>query len=146
MFKLHPQLEKDCLQLGKFTLCQLLLMNDANYPWFILVPTSSDITEIFQLSRNEQQRLQAESSYLSAHLSKLFSADKMNIAAIGNLVPQLHIHHIARYRHDPCWPQPVWGALPPTPYTEKQREALLQKLRSFLSVNGDEPFIWQADT
>lgn len=128
MFELHPQLAKDCLPVGRFALCHLLLMRDANYPWCILVPTRIDITEIYQLSGEDQQQLMCESSLLASSMAALFSADKMNIAALGNIVPQLHIHHIARRRDDPAWPAPVWGKVPPLAYTEEEQENILMML------------------
>ncbi len=108
-FKLHPQLKKDCINLGEFKLCSVLLMNDRRYPWFILVPQCSDTLEIFQLSESDQLQLRKESIYLTQKLSELFNADKMNTAALGNIVPQLHIHHVVRYKDDPAWPAPIWG-------------------------------------
>lgn len=128
MFELHPQLAKDCLPVGRFPLCHLLLMRDANYPWCILVPARIDITEIYQLSGEDQEQLMRESSLLASSMTALFSADKMNIAALGNIVPQLHIHHIARRRDDPAWPAPVWGKVPPLSYTEQEQENILMML------------------
>lgn len=132
---LHPQLEKDCFVVGHFPLCMLLLMNDANYPWFILVPQREDITEIHQLSEEDQQQLTRESSLLSACIEKEFKADKINIAALGNVVPQLHIHHIVRYKSDPAWPAPVWGKLPANPYTATDEERLTERMRFLLSID-----------
>ncbi|MDT8281622.1 MAG: HIT domain-containing protein [Gammaproteobacteria bacterium] len=90
----------------------MILINDANYPWFILVPGREDITEIHQLDESDQIQLLAESMYLSRCLQQVFQADKLNIAALGNIVPQLHIHHIAHFKTDICWPSPVWGQSP----------------------------------
>jgi diadenosine tetraphosphate (Ap4A) HIT family hydrolase len=132
MAELHPQLQKDCLLVGRFSLCRLLLMRDANYPWFILVPDREGITEIFQLSDEDQVQLLRESSRLSAVLVERFRADKLNIAALGNVVPQLHIHHVVRYRDDPAWPAPVWGRVPARPYTSEGLSAVLRTLRSGL--------------
>jgi diadenosine tetraphosphate (Ap4A) HIT family hydrolase len=129
MFELHPQLKRDCIIVGRFELCQLLLMQDANYPWFILVPMRSGIGEIFQLEKDDQTRLIAESSSLAAALADGFKADKINIAALGNVVPQLHIHHIVRYRNDPAWPVPVWGKLPMLPYSKERIENVFDRLR-----------------
>jgi len=125
MFKLHAQLEKDCIELGQFDLCTVLLMNDSNYPWFILVPARNDITEIYELNDADQVQLLKESDFISTILKKYFYADKINIAALGNVVPQLHVHHIARYTDDICWPAPVWGAHPAVPYTEDQLDKIL---------------------
>jgi diadenosine tetraphosphate (Ap4A) HIT family hydrolase len=134
MFRLHPQLAKDCFVIGQFPLCQLLLMNDQNYPWFILVPQREDISEIYQLTAADQMMLWRESTDLAEVLARHFAADKMNVAALGNVVPQLHLHQIVRYRHDPAWPAPVWGKLPAVPYSE---EGLQQLLSNLTPVLGD---------
>ena len=126
MIKLHPQLEKDCIVLGEFSLCILLLLNDANYPWFILVPKREDIKELHQLSKTEQQLFLQESMFLSQCMERIFHPDKLNIAALGNVVPQLHIHHIARFTTDVCWPEPVWGKVAAIPYT-KEKIKLIKK-------------------
>jgi len=125
---IHAQLQADCLVIGRFPLCHLLLLKDANYPWCILVPDREGISEIHQLTDAEQQQLIRESSQLARVLEKAFSADKLNIAALGNIVPQLHLHHIVRYRTDPAWPAPVWGRVAPRPYGEGQLAVLLEKL------------------
>ena len=125
MFELHPQLEKDCIFLGQFELCTLLLMNDSNYPWFILVPEREELREIYELDDDDQKLFMKESGFLSRILKHYFHADKINIAALGNVVPQLHIHHIARYTDDIAWPAPIWGANPSVPYTEDQLEKIL---------------------
>jgi diadenosine tetraphosphate (Ap4A) HIT family hydrolase len=135
MADLHPRLKQDCLLIGRFTLCRLLLMRDANYPWFILVPDREDISEIFQLSGEDQVQLLRESSRLSAVLVERFRADKLNIAALGNVVPQLHVHHVVRYRDDPAWPAPVWGHAPARPYTPEGLSDVLGTLRPGLSDN-----------
>jgi diadenosine tetraphosphate (Ap4A) HIT family hydrolase len=105
-------------------------MNDSQFPWFILVPEIGDIREIYQLAPTDRSLLQEESCQLAERLAGLFKADKMNVAAIGNLVPQLHIHHIVRYRLDKAWPAPVWGKFDAVPYTEHQLEELLPKIKS----------------
>jgi diadenosine tetraphosphate (Ap4A) HIT family hydrolase len=109
-------------------------MNDSNYPWFILVPDREEITEIHQLGETDQQQLMSESSLLSMIIGKLFNADKINIAALGNLVPQLHIHHIVRYKNDAAWPAPVWGKLPAKAYTEEETNQLITRLKPALSA------------
>lgn len=133
MFELHPRLKEDCFEVGRFELCLLLLMNDANYPWFILVPQREGVTEIHDLSEEDQQQLMRESSYLSLKASEAFSADKMNAAALGNMVPQLHLHHIVRYRDDIAWPGPVWGAHRAKPYGNVERDEVLSKLREIIA-------------
>jgi diadenosine tetraphosphate (Ap4A) HIT family hydrolase len=130
---IHPLLVKDCQLLGKFTLCHLLLMRDANYPWFILVPDREAISEIHQLSEADQQQLLRESSQLSIAMESAFSPDKLNIAALGNVVPQLHLHHIARYRTDAAWPTPVWGRVPAKPYLEYELEAVVNSVTPLLT-------------
>jgi diadenosine tetraphosphate (Ap4A) HIT family hydrolase len=132
MAELHPQLRKDCLEIGHFPLCRLLLMLDVNYPWFVLVPDRHGITEIFQLQEKDQQQLMRESSYLAEALEKEFQADKINVAALGNLVPQLHLHHVVRYRDDPAWPDPVWGKVKQRPYCEEAISNVIGRLRKVL--------------
>ncbi|ORU92471.1 MAG: diadenosine tetraphosphate hydrolase [Cycloclasticus sp. symbiont of Bathymodiolus heckerae] len=132
-FELHPQLVNDCHYLGDFPLCALLLSKDANYPWFILVPTQSDIKEAFELSTLDQQQLQYESLQLSQLLNNTFQADKMNIAALGNMVPQLHIHHIVRYTNDTAWPNPVWGHTEAIQYKQAQLDKLIEKMHLLLT-------------
>ena len=134
MATIHPQLMQDCQLLGKFTLCHLLLMRDDNYPWCILVPDREDITEIHQLSEADQQQLLRESSLLSIAMESAFSPDKLNIAALGNVVPQLHLHHIARYRTDAAWPAPVWGRVAAKPYLEYELAAVVNSLTSLLTA------------
>jgi diadenosine tetraphosphate (Ap4A) HIT family hydrolase len=131
-FHLHTQLDRDCIFVGCFTLCRLLLMNDKQFPWFILVPEVENVTEIYQLNKIQQSLLIEESSYLSEHIAKMFKADKINVAAIGNLVPQLHVHHIVRYRNDPAWPSPIWGKFSAIPYSEPEKEALVKLMVSEL--------------
>lgn len=120
------------MQLGRFALCRLLLMNDANYPWFILVPERENIREIHELNDADRHALWDESAVLARALAAVFKPDKLNIAALGNQVPQLHVHHIVRYTHDAAWPQPVWGKVPPRPYYSaeivKLKNTLLPKL------------------
>lgn len=137
MFELDPRLESDTIFLGDLKLCRVLLMNDSQYPWIILVPRVSDIMEIYELSDQQRQILAEESNQVTALLSKEFSADKMNVAALGNVVSQLHIHHIVRYQNDPAWPAPVWGAKVVKPYPEKELEAVCSRLRNlFEQINS----------
>ena len=114
-FELHPRLAADCFVLGDFPLCRLLLMNDAQYPWFILVPRREGAREIYLLEERDQQQLLRESSQLSRAAMDAFKGEKLNVAALGNVVPQLHLHHIVRYASDPAWPGPVFGRHPPQP-------------------------------
>ncbi|MAT52011.1 MAG: hypothetical protein CMK32_12595 [Porticoccaceae bacterium] len=139
MFQLDPQLEKDCHVLGRFELSLLLLSRDANYPWFILVPQREAVTEIYQLGDDDRRQLLAESTYLSEVLMDVFSGDKLNVAALGNVVAQLHIHHIVRYTNDPAWPRPVWGAVPPKDYDDEVLQALNGDILPMLSGAGFTP-------
>jgi len=133
-FQLHPRLKQDCIAIGRFELCQLLMMDDSQYPWFILVPEKADIKEIYQLSKSERHTLTEESSYLAENLATLYKADKMNIAAIGNLVPQLHIHHIVRYQTDKAWPAPIWGKFAAVPYTQQQITDNIELIKEQLKI------------
>jgi len=132
MFSLHPQLAQDCIELGQTGLCTLLLMNDKNYPWYILVPQVENISEIHHLSEAQRQQLFDESMLLSHALEQAYQPDKLNIAALGNIVPQLHIHHIVRYKNDAAWPAPVWGKLPPVKYTKQESAAVITRLLAAL--------------
>ncbi len=107
-------------------------MNDSQYPWCILVPERSGVTEIYQLSRQERALLQEESCLLSKTLAEIYQADKMNVAAIGNLVPQLHVHHLVRYKTDRTWPAPVWGKAAAIPYSDSQLEENIEKIQTVL--------------
>ncbi len=127
-FQLHAQLKQDCFVVGQFELCLVLLLNDSQFPWFILVPQREHIREIYELQSEDQQLLIQESSYFSQQLATIFEADKLNVAAIGNIVPQLHIHHIVRYQTDKAWPAPVWGKFAATPYTTQQRDFRISKV------------------
>ncbi|MFA5494037.1 MAG: HIT domain-containing protein [Porticoccaceae bacterium] len=136
MFELDPQLDKDCITLGSFPLSLLLLNRDANYPWFILVPQRPAITELYQLPVADRRQLLDESCLLSEVLMDVFAADKLNVAALGNVVAQLHVHHIARYTTDKAWPRPVWGAAPPAAYAEQALARLRGDLLPMLAGGG----------
>lgn len=129
MFVLDSRLQQDSLVLGEFALCQLLLSKDANYPWFILVPKRAGISEVFELDAAEQQQLWQETIGLAEALKASYSADKMNVATLGNVVSQLHMHVIVRQRDDTAWPAPVWGKCPAAAYTDDQVQAIRQRLR-----------------
>ncbi|OCR23362.1 histidine triad (HIT) protein [Pseudomonas syringae] len=134
MFVLDSRLQADTVAIGDFSLCRLLLSNDSNYPWFVLVPKRPDISEIFELALEDQLQLWQETTVLSVILNKVFAADKINVAALGNVVSQLHMHVIARRHSDPAWPAPVWGKHPAQPYTAQQVSTIVQQLRSELTV------------
>lgn len=124
LFSLAPELARDCIELADWPLCKVLLMNDSQYPWFILVPRQAGLREIIDLSEELQIAFLQESAKLSKLIQQVFTPDKLNVAALGNMVPQLHIHHIARFKSDPAWPAPVWGKLPAIPYTDEQIKQL----------------------
>ncbi|MFC3031125.1 HIT domain-containing protein [Pseudoalteromonas fenneropenaei] len=128
MFSLAPELERDCIVLADWPLCRVLLMNDSQYPWFILVPRVNNVKEIIDLSDDQQLQLWQESSTLSHMLRDVFIPDKLNVAALGNMVPQLHVHHIARFKQDKAWPKPVWGQFPAVPYDAEQLRILKSQL------------------
>lgn len=133
-FELHPLLKRDCIELLDLNLSKLLLMNDCQYPWFILVPKRADIADIYQLDWQDQQQLLNESSALSEILMQVFMGKKMNVAAIGNVCPQLHLHHIVRYEEDVAWPKPVWGYQPAIAYSSEQLTELKEKLLPALKL------------
>ncbi len=135
VFALDQRLQQDTLVIGDFPLCRLLLSNDANYPWFILVPRIKDISEVFQLDVSNQHALWQETTALAQWLNEGFGADKMNIGALGNVVSQLHVHVIVRKRDDAAWPAPVWGKHPARPYTEEQVAAVRARLRERLPAD-----------
>lgn len=140
MFTLHPQLAQDCVDLGAFPLCRLLLMNDAQYPWCILVPQREGLRELYELSAEDHEQLQRESLHLARFMAHGFDADKMNVAALGNLVPQLHIHHLVRYKDDPAWPKPVWGVLPARPYDAESLAVMRARLTPVLTSLSKENY------
>lgn len=125
MFHLHEQLAADTAAVADWPLCRVLLMNDANYPWLILVPARPGISEVHHLSAQDRTLLVEEVARATDVVQRHFNADKMNVAALGNVVPQLHVHVIARFRTDAAWPRPVWGAAPARPYeADALREAV----------------------
>jgi len=127
---LDPQLERDTAAVGDLPGSRVLLMNDANFPWLILVPRRAGAVEIFDLDAGEQTRLMSELALVAQLLRDLTACHKINIAAIGNAVAQLHVHVIARRRDDPAWPRPVWGSLPARPYEGAEREQLIEAIRA----------------
>lgn len=125
-FALDPQLASDSHPVIEFALSSLRLMDDANYPWLLLVPRVAGARELIDLDPAQQASLMDEVNRCSKLLQKLFRPHKLNVAALGNLVPQLHVHLIARYQDDPAWPAPVWGRHHAQPY---DTEALVQRIR-----------------
>lgn len=129
MFTLDTQLEKDTFFVRDLPLCQVRLMNNVLYPWLILVPRRAGLVEITDLADADRLTLMNEISFISMALQKYAAAHKMNIAALGNQVRQLHLHVIARHPSDAAWPRPVWGG-PAEPYGEEQAQDILQGLRA----------------
>lgn len=128
-FELHPQLAADCLPLGEAPLCRWLLMNDANYPWCLLVPRRGGAREIYELNEADQAQLLRESARLGRAMMQVFAGDKLNVAALGNITPQLHVHHIVRRSGDAAWPMPVWGRQPPLRYSAQARAECVEALQ-----------------
>lgn len=137
-FKLDPQLDKDCFVLGHLKTSRLLLLNNALVPWFILVP-DTNATEIYELPHAQQLALLEEINLLSNYLKQNFATDKLNIAAIGNIVNQLHVHVVGRHVDDFCWPSVVWGADGKQAYSDEEvntiQSQLADKLPTFFSRN-----------
>ncbi|MGB1092942.1 MAG: HIT domain-containing protein [Oceanobacter sp.] len=144
MFSLDERLQADTVFVGRLPLSQVLLMNDSRYAWVILVPVRQDAREFYHLSEADQTQLMAESSWVAEKLADQYSADSMNVAALGNVVPQLHLHHVVRNEGDPAWPGPVWGHSPAVPYDVDALETRVHELKSLFEshfvedINGDD--------
>jgi diadenosine tetraphosphate (Ap4A) HIT family hydrolase len=134
-WSLHPQLAQDTVPVGDLPLSRVLLSNDANYPWLILVPRRPALTEIIDLEENEQVQLLGEVGAAARVLKSVTECDKLNIAALGNMVAQLHIHIIARRHSDAAWPNPVWGAAPPIAYSPALRQGFIGAIRRGLKIS-----------
>ena len=134
VWSLHPQLAKDTVPVGDLTLTRVLLANDANFPWLILVPRQPGLTELIDLEENAQVQLLGEVADAARVLKSITACDKLNIAALGNQVPQLHVHVIARQHSDAAWPKPVWGVAPPATYNPVIRNCLIAALQRGLQI------------
>jgi diadenosine tetraphosphate (Ap4A) HIT family hydrolase len=135
-FALHPQLAADTAIIGELPLCRVLLMDNANFPWLILVPKRAHLRELFDLEPEDYTQAMQEIRMVSEHFCKLTGADKMNVAALGNMVPQLHIHIIARFKEDAMWPSPVWSCnLSPKSYDDATKSALIARLKKDLRLD-----------
>ena len=137
LMRLDPRLQADCIEVGRFALCRLLLLDDSRYPWFILVPDRDGLRELHELQESDAMQFMRESRLLSKAMIAAYQPDKLNIGALGNLVAQLHVHHVARFQTDPAWPGPVWGHSPAVPYGEAQLAARVGILRSTLPQGVD---------
>lgn len=129
MFKLNKTLARDTFEICDLKLCKVLLMNDQNYPWLILVPRIKDITDLHHIPMADQADLMNEISKVSHALEKITSPKKLNVAALGNIVSQLHIHIIARFENDAAWPAPVWGKTPAVLYSSDMSNELVKNLK-----------------
>lgn len=132
-FELHPDLARDGIEVMDLRLSRLLLMNDAAWPWLVLVPQRPNKKDFHDLDPMDQYRVCDEITLCSQAFSRLFSPDKVNVAALGNMTPQLHIHVIARFTDDPAWPGPIWGTQEKQPYAAHQLEERVLALRRELS-------------
>ncbi len=130
-FRLHPSLAAETLFLRDLPLCQVVLMNDQRFPWLILVPRREEVTEIFELSPQDQHQLMDEVVLVSNLVKQVFNAQKINIGALGNIVSQLHIHVVGRQSTDSLWPRPVWGRGPGVAYGQDQFMVLKQGIQGF---------------
>ena len=131
-FQLHPTLADDTIEVAQWPLCRVLLMNDSRYPWLILVPTRADIKEMHDLNAADQTQMISEIDRASRVLSDLFVPDKINVGALGNIVQQLHIHVVARFKTDDAWPGPVWGAHPPLHNEQAVLKILAERIEQTL--------------
>jgi diadenosine tetraphosphate (Ap4A) HIT family hydrolase len=127
-FTLHPQLAQDTLFIKDLLLCRVVLMNDARFPWVILVPRRQGVCELMDLMPGEQTLVLNEIHKVSVFLKQFFKSEKLNVAALGNIVPQLHIHVIARFTQDAAWPKPVWGVGEAVKYTDAESKRLITAL------------------
>ena len=135
-FELHPQLAADTHEIGELPLSQVVLMNDSRFPWIILVPRVENARDLIDLSSNDQIRLTEEISATSKTLRTLFAPDKLNVAALGNMVPQLHVHVIARRINDAAWPSPVWGVGSARPYAPQTLVETSARLAAKLGISA----------
>lgn len=134
-FSLHPQLAADTVPVGDLALTRVLLANDANFPWLILVPRRAGITELIDLTAADRRQLTTETDAAARALKSITECDKLNVAALGNVVAQLHVHVIGRRHSDKAWPKPVWGAAPATAYDRTARDGFIAALRRALAIN-----------
>jgi diadenosine tetraphosphate (Ap4A) HIT family hydrolase len=133
-WSLHPKLSELTTEIGDLALCRVLLENDSNYPWLILVPRMDGVSEITDLDPNEQVQLLGEIDAAARALKAVATFEKLNVAALGNIVKQLHVHVIGRSATDATWPKPVWGLAPPVPYVTAARNDLVTRLRQELKL------------
>jgi diadenosine tetraphosphate (Ap4A) HIT family hydrolase len=135
-FVLDPRLDADTIPLGRLALSRVLLMNDARFPWLILVPERADLAEVIDLPDDERMLLMREISAASEALKAVFQPDKLNIGALGNRVRQLHVHVLARFASDVAWPGPVWGVGQAQPYPPHMAGVTLDRIGAALQAAG----------
>ena len=140
MLQLRPLFEKECFFIKDLPLSHLFLKDDARFLWLILVPRRKNIQEIYELTEKDQTLLNREIRALSPFIKSLHKADKLNIAAIGNIIPSLHIHMVARRKTDALWPNVVWGDPLSLPYSLSEKETLLEKLKAFGKIQKEDTF------
>ena len=133
-FALHPTLARDTVEVARLPLCRVLLMKDRRFPWLILVPERDSMREIHELPAADRAELIEEIARAGEVLQRLFQPDKLNVGALGNVVPQLHVHVVARFATDPAWPGPVWGSGTAVDYANDQLEALRKRLAAEMGV------------
>ena len=132
-FVLDPRLERDSVPLMWLGLCELRLMDDSRWPWLLLVPQRPGAVEIHELTPLDQAMLSFETSMVAQALKRVTQCGKINVAALGNVVPQLHVHVVARDEGDPGWPGPIWGTGPREPYRREDLHSRVATIRSALS-------------
>src|SRR4051795_7255999 len=135
-WSLHQQLAKDTIDIGDLPLSRVLVIKDANYPWLLLVPRREGAVEIIDLDEVAQAQLMTEISRVSRAVKDITKCDKLNVAALGNAVPQLHVHVIARFRTDAAWPKPVWGAVPQRAYQREELHNFVTPLRRAIWIEN----------
>lgn len=135
-FLLHPRLQADCHPVGELRLCRVLLFDDSRYPWVVLVPRRPGLREIYDLDAADRATLFDEASQVGEVLMRSCPGDKLNLGALGNLVPQLHLHLVVRNQGDPAWPGPVWGHSAAAPYAAEALAERLALLRAGLGLAG----------
>jgi diadenosine tetraphosphate (Ap4A) HIT family hydrolase len=128
-WSLHPQLARDTIAIGDLALSRVLVVNDANWPWLLLVPRRPDASEFIDLDEVERAQLMTEITRVARALKEVTACDKLNVAALGNVVPQLHVHVIARRSGDAGWPKPIWGAAPPLPHDARELDRFVTAIR-----------------
>jgi diadenosine tetraphosphate (Ap4A) HIT family hydrolase len=133
-WSLHPQLERDTVGLGDLPLARVLVNNDANYPWLILVPRRAALVELIDLDEAAQAQLMTEVTRVARALRDVTACHKLNVAALGNVVSQLHVHVIARFRHDAAWPNPVWNMVPRRAYRREELDTFITPLRAKIGL------------